>query len=109
MTHASVPEKERSVLGISDTLIRLSVGLEDEADIIEDLGQALDAAVSNIHNTLLYLCAKHCHLGLWSWNSALTLNLNSAIQRISQKKRFVFNAQPSVYGKTSHFTLKDLK
>uniref|UniRef100_A0A671Z2V4 Cystathionine gamma-lyase n=1 Tax=Sparus aurata TaxID=8175 RepID=A0A671Z2V4_SPAAU len=40
MTHASVPEKERSVLGISDTLIRLSVGLEDEADIIEDLGQA---------------------------------------------------------------------
>lgn len=68
MTHASVPEKERSVLGISDTLIRLSVGLEDEADIIEDLGQALDAAVSNIHNTLHYLSAKHCHLGLWSWN-----------------------------------------
>lgn len=46
MTHASVPEKERKVLGISDTLIRLSVGLEDEADIIEDLDQALDAAVS---------------------------------------------------------------
>lgn len=46
MTHASVPEKERSVLGISDTLIRLSVGLEDEADIIEDLEQALAAAVS---------------------------------------------------------------
>ncbi|KAF7664263.1 hypothetical protein LDENG_00182200 [Lucifuga dentata] len=44
MTHASVPEKERSVLGISDTLIRLSVGLEDEADIIEDLNQALGAA-----------------------------------------------------------------
>ncbi|KAM7387917.1 hypothetical protein PAMP_024127 [Pampus punctatissimus] len=44
MTHASVPEKERSILGISDTLIRLSVGLEDEADIIEDLEQALSAA-----------------------------------------------------------------
>ncbi|CAK6958132.1 cystathionine gamma-lyase-like [Scomber scombrus] len=44
MTHASVPENERSVLGISDTLIRLSVGLEDEADIIEDLEQALAAA-----------------------------------------------------------------
>ncbi|XP_029005074.1 cystathionine gamma-lyase [Betta splendens] len=44
MTHASVPEKDRSVLGISDTLIRLSVGLEDEADIIEDLQQALVAA-----------------------------------------------------------------
>lgn len=46
MTHASVPENERNVLGISDTLIRLSVGLEDEADIIEDLEQALAAAVS---------------------------------------------------------------
>ncbi|XP_043985523.1 cystathionine gamma-lyase [Gambusia affinis] len=44
MTHASVPEKERAVLGISDTLIRLSVGLEDAADIIEDLDQALNAA-----------------------------------------------------------------
>uniref|UniRef100_A0A8C5D3C6 Cystathionine gamma-lyase n=1 Tax=Gouania willdenowi TaxID=441366 RepID=A0A8C5D3C6_GOUWI len=45
MTHASVPENERRVLGISDTLIRLSVGLEDEADIIEDLSQALAAAL----------------------------------------------------------------
>ncbi|XP_072294827.1 cystathionine gamma-lyase-like [Eucyclogobius newberryi] len=44
MTHASVPENERAVLGISDTLIRLSVGLEDEEDIIEDLAQALLAA-----------------------------------------------------------------
>ncbi|XP_024134495.1 cystathionine gamma-lyase [Oryzias melastigma] len=44
MTHASVPENERTILGISDTLIRLSVGLEDEADIIEDLDQALNAA-----------------------------------------------------------------
>ncbi|XP_034035834.1 cystathionine gamma-lyase isoform X1 [Thalassophryne amazonica] len=44
MTHASVPEEERITLGISDTLIRLSVGLEDEADIIEDLQQALSAA-----------------------------------------------------------------
>jgi len=44
MTHASVPEKERAVLGISDTLIRLSVGIEDEADILEDLEQALNAA-----------------------------------------------------------------
>uniref|UniRef100_A0A8C7ZNP4 Cystathionine gamma-lyase n=1 Tax=Oryzias sinensis TaxID=183150 RepID=A0A8C7ZNP4_9TELE len=33
-----------TILGISDTLIRLSVGLEDEADIIEDLDQALNAA-----------------------------------------------------------------
>uniref|UniRef100_A0A8C2I4R0 Cystathionine gamma-lyase n=1 Tax=Cyprinus carpio TaxID=7962 RepID=A0A8C2I4R0_CYPCA len=41
MTHASVSEDERKVLGISDTLVRLSVGLEDEEDIIADLDQAL--------------------------------------------------------------------
>lgn len=63
MTHASVPENERNILGISDTLIRLSVGLEDEADIIEDLEQALSAAVNNIHSTH-YLISKHCHLAL---------------------------------------------
>uniref|UniRef100_A0A8C5FSN6 Cystathionine gamma-lyase n=1 Tax=Gadus morhua TaxID=8049 RepID=A0A8C5FSN6_GADMO len=44
MTHASVPEKEREVLGISDTLIRLSVGLENVEDVIKDLDQALNAA-----------------------------------------------------------------
>ncbi|XP_043097511.1 cystathionine gamma-lyase-like [Puntigrus tetrazona] len=43
MTHVTVPENERKELGISDTLIRLSVGLEDEEDIIADLDQALRA------------------------------------------------------------------
>lgn len=42
MTHASVPEEIRERLGISDTLIRLSVGVEDVADLIADLEQALD-------------------------------------------------------------------
>jgi cystathionine gamma-lyase len=41
MTHASVPEEERSKLGISDQLIRLSVGIEALEDLIEDLDQAL--------------------------------------------------------------------
>jgi cystathionine gamma-lyase len=41
MTHASVPEKERAALGISDQLIRLSVGIEDVDDLIADLDQAL--------------------------------------------------------------------
>ena len=41
MTHASVPEKERAELGISDTLIRLSVGIEAVDDLIADLDQAL--------------------------------------------------------------------
>ncbi|KAG9471320.1 hypothetical protein GDO78_015222, partial [Eleutherodactylus coqui] len=44
MTHASVPEEDRALLNISDTLIRLSIGLEDTEDIIEDLNQALQVA-----------------------------------------------------------------
>ncbi|XP_011685038.1 PREDICTED: cystathionine gamma-lyase [Wasmannia auropunctata] len=43
MTHASVPEETRAELGITDQLIRLSVGLETEQDLIADLKQALDA------------------------------------------------------------------
>lgn len=42
MTHAVVPEKERRDMGIGDTLLRLSVGLEAWEDIREDLAQALD-------------------------------------------------------------------
>jgi len=41
MTHFSIPEHEREQFGISDGLIRLSVGLEDPTDIISDLEQAL--------------------------------------------------------------------
>jgi cystathionine gamma-lyase len=41
MTHASVPEDIRARLGISDTLIRLSVGIEDADDLIADLDSAL--------------------------------------------------------------------
>uniref|UniRef100_A0A158R612 cystathionine gamma-lyase n=1 Tax=Syphacia muris TaxID=451379 RepID=A0A158R612_9BILA len=41
MTHASVPADERIKLGITDNLIRLSVGLEDAEDLIQDLDQAL--------------------------------------------------------------------
>ena len=45
MTHASIEEKERVSLGVTENLIRVSVGLEDVNDIIEDLDQALRAAV----------------------------------------------------------------
>ena len=41
MTHASIPRAERDVLGITDGLVRLSVGIEDAEDLVEDLRQAL--------------------------------------------------------------------
>lgn len=42
MTHASVPEEDREEIGISDGLIRLSVGIEDVEDLLTDLESALD-------------------------------------------------------------------
>ena len=42
MTHASVPKERRDMLGISDGLIRISVGIEDVDDLQADLSQALD-------------------------------------------------------------------
>ncbi|TFJ84303.1 hypothetical protein NSK_004294 [Nannochloropsis salina CCMP1776] len=44
MTHASVPAEVRRTLGIDDTLVRLSVGIESLPDLIEDLDRALEAA-----------------------------------------------------------------
>ena len=48
MTHASVPDEQRKILGIDDTLIRLSVGVESCSDLIADLDSALNAALRNI-------------------------------------------------------------
>jgi cystathionine gamma-lyase len=41
MTHASIPKEEREKTGVVDSLIRLSVGIEDEADLIADLEKAI--------------------------------------------------------------------
>ena len=43
MTHASIPKEQREAIGITDNLIRISVGIEDVEDLIEDLGNALDS------------------------------------------------------------------
>ena len=43
MTHASVPKEQREKLGITDSLVRLSVGVEDVRDLIDDLKSALEA------------------------------------------------------------------
>src|SRR5437870_7846339 len=43
MTHASVPKEQREALGITDSLVRLSVGVEDVRDLIDDLQTAFEA------------------------------------------------------------------
>ena len=44
MTHTAVPKEAREAIGLTDSLIRLSVGIEDPEDLIADLKQALDKA-----------------------------------------------------------------
>lgn len=44
MTHFELPREERLKVGITDELVRLAVGIEDKADLVEDLGQAFDIA-----------------------------------------------------------------
>jgi cystathionine beta-lyase/cystathionine gamma-synthase len=42
MTHASVPVERRQAIGLTDSLVRISVGIEDPQDLIDDLKYALD-------------------------------------------------------------------
>lgn len=44
MTHGSIPEKERELLGIGDNLVRLSVGVEEAEDLVRDVEEALKVA-----------------------------------------------------------------
>jgi cystathionine beta-lyase/cystathionine gamma-synthase len=48
MTHASIPKAEREKGGLRDTLMRLSVGIEDVEDLIDDLAQAIDTSRSSV-------------------------------------------------------------
>ena len=43
MTHASIPRERRLELGITDGLVRISVGIEDSEDLLEDLKQGFAA------------------------------------------------------------------
>lgn len=50
-THADIPQKERTRRGIDDSLLRLSVGIEDADDLIADLARAFELARQEIGNT----------------------------------------------------------
>lgn len=47
MTHKSIPAEKRKAAGVSDSLIRLSVGLEEAEDLIDDLKQAFEKIKTN--------------------------------------------------------------
>ncbi|MBV9102270.1 MAG: PLP-dependent transferase, partial [Candidatus Eremiobacteraeota bacterium] len=46
MTHGSIPKEDRERRGVTETLLRLSVGIEDEEDLVADLERALDATLA---------------------------------------------------------------
>jgi cystathionine gamma-lyase len=52
MSHASVPKQHLEAIGVDDSLIRLSVGIEDYNDLINDLNYALNKAQQSI-NTII--------------------------------------------------------
>ena len=52
MSHAAMPEIERKKRGISNSLLRLSIGLESEDDLIQDLSQALEKASQQPYSSL---------------------------------------------------------
>ena len=62
MTHGSVPAADRRAAGIPDALLRLSVGLEDAADIIADLDQAIAASAPAASTTATTAAAVHAEV-----------------------------------------------
>jgi cystathionine beta-lyase len=49
MTHKSIPADKRRAAGVSDSLIRLSIGLEEKEDLIQDLDQTFQKIISRSH------------------------------------------------------------
>ena len=47
MTHASIPQEHREKIGITDGLVRISVGIEHADDLIDDLNQAITTAIGS--------------------------------------------------------------
>jgi cystathionine beta-lyase len=54
MTHASVPAEKRRAAGIADSLIRLSCGIEESADLVNDLAQAFENKRLKIQNDIAW-------------------------------------------------------
>jgi hypothetical protein len=107
MTHASVAPAERAVLGISDSLVRLSVGLEDEEDLLKDLDNALTLAVSaadscHLSTNALPRCKSRIFVLCWCVSSGLEIRLEKIlVTRARSREKWLVrleNTLPYVYG-----------
>ena len=52
MTHKTIPAETRIAAGVSNSLIRLSVGLEDTEDLLEDINQAFEKLINKTKETI---------------------------------------------------------
>lgn len=68
MTHASIAAPERAALGITDSLLRLSCGVEDTADLLDDLAQALAKALAPAASKTPAPAAAAPSNGTYSWS-----------------------------------------
>ena len=83
MTHAGMSPEDRRAAGISDGLVRYSVGIEDVEDLIGDLRQALDAAS---------LLAKSLRISLRSWAHRAALRSQTSPTSLSASPRGIAQA-----------------
>ena len=85
MTHASVPEETREKLGITDGLVRISVGIEDVEDIIEDLDQALE-----LEFRVWEFVSSHCETRNWiTFMFTVEIHATSHVGRVRKATRTI--------------------
>ena len=90
MTHASIPPDEREKMGISDGLVRFSMGIEDSEDLIADLDDVLEHSLYKdwrIKNEFLKLLTKIVE-GI-EWNSDLQEKIAVTIKELKEEREMV--------------------
>eukprot|EP01147_Barroeca_monosierra_P000360 gene360-3717_t len=82
MTHASVPPEQRAQLGITDDLLRLSVGIEHIDDLLNDLDQALKAAAEENTSTGSSVEHRNAHVVTAAIDNTLDVKLPSKMESL---------------------------
>jgi hypothetical protein len=103
MTHASIPSERRFELGITDGLVRISVGLEDAEDLIEDLERALSHWIESLpigrtginykegyRPSYVTIEKEITSSKVGDWSMKQTLNKKNLQHKINDFKRFGF-------------------
>ncbi|CAG2113949.1 unnamed protein product, partial [Medioppia subpectinata] len=92
MSHRDMTHEERRALGIDDQLIRMSVGIEDVEDLIQDLGSALKCAQQSLDSDIYSFSTRTIHCGQspdqWTHRSLIPPIVNSTTFELSVQQLF---------------------